>query len=138
MSPLPRRTLWAPIWSDTASASTARSTTRTVAPAMSASALIAAPPRVDVGDHLGGHLRRIGRHPGPGDAVVTGEHHHPGALELSRRALPLARRDPYRQVLEAAQRAPRLGQGVLAGAGGGCGARVGRRDRREPIMLPTA
>ena len=77
---------------------------------------------VEVGDHLRGDLRRVGGHPGPGDAVVTGEHHHPRALELPRRALALARRDPHRQVLEPAQRAGRLGQRVLAGAGGRGGA----------------
>jgi hypothetical protein len=45
MLPLPRRTLCAPIDGDSGSAaSTAMSTTRTLAPAASASTLMAAPP----------------------------------------------------------------------------------------------
>ncbi|CKQ99083.1 Uncharacterised protein [Mycobacterium tuberculosis] len=89
------------------------------------------PASVDVGDHLGGDFRRVRRHPGPGHTMVTGEHHHPGALELPRRTALLARRDPDRQVLETAQRSPRLGQAVLSGAGGCFGSRIGRRHRRE-------
>ena len=112
---------------------------RTVAPARLGQRVDRRAAGVDVGDHLGGHLRRVGGYAGVRDAVVTGEHHHPRALELPRRTLALARRHPHRQVLEAAQRAERLGQGVLAGAGGRGGVRVGRlTPARIPSRFPAA
>ena len=83
MLPLPRRTLCAPIAADSGSStSTAMSATRTVAPARSASTLIAAPPASMLATICAVTSGGIGRHPGGGHAVVTGEHHHPGALEL--------------------------------------------------------
>ena len=51
--------------------------------------------------------------------MVAGKDDHPRPLELARRTLPLTGRDPNRQILQPAQRTARLGQGVLAGTGGG-------------------
>ena len=113
-----RRTLCAPIDGDSgSSASTAMSTTRTVAPARLGQHVDRRAAGVEVGHHLRGHLGGKRRHAGGGDAVVAGEHHHARPLELPWRAHALARRHPDRQLLEPAQRAGRLGQRVLAGPG---------------------
>ena len=85
----------------------------------------------EVRHHPRRDLGRIGRHPGRGHAMVTGEDHHPGPLELLRRTLRLACRHPDRQLFEAPQRTCRFGQGRLARPRRRGGVRIGVRDRRE-------
>ena len=111
------------------STSTAMSTTRTLAPAASASTLIAAPPASKLATICAVTSAGNADTPADGDAVITGEHHHPRPLELARRAHALARRHPDRQLLEPAQRAGRLGQRVLPGPA--CGRDVLRRAPRS-------
>ena len=92
-------------------------------------------PREEVRDHLRGDLLRPRGHALGVDAMVAGEHGDGGGCRVRAEgtspAMPARRTD---DVLEGAQRAPRLGQAVLAGARIGDGDRLaGRRVARARV-----
>ena len=74
--------------------------------------------------HLLRHFRRIGRNAALGDAVGAGEHRDPGPFD-ARMGAALPAGQPFGDLLQAAQRARRLGEFGLAAHHFGPGGEVG-------------